>query len=258
MQTRSVFRSWRGALALAAASLFVQPAEARGTPFDGCGTIVMGVTCPRMFQADAGGTWVLSTYGSFVVGDRVRVVGNLDPSCITICQQGGCIFNNTIGPCDVCACTAFCAGDGTATACPCGNGGGAGRGCANSVNPSGALLAASGNSALSNDTVVLAGSGMPDAPALYFQGSSQQNGGLGALFGDGLRCAGGTVVRLGPKVNSGGASQYPGAGDASVSVRGMIGAPGTRTYQVWYRNAADFCTAATFNLSNGVEIAWGA
>jgi hypothetical protein len=27
-------------------------------------------------------------------------------------------------------------------------------------------------------------------------------------------------------------------------------------YQVWYRNAASFCTPSTFNLSNGIEIAW--
>jgi len=41
-----------------------------------------------------------------------------------------------------------------------------------------------------------------------------------------------------------------------VSVKGLITAPGTRTYQVWYRNAAAFCTASTFNLSNGVSIVW--
>ena len=44
--------------------------------------------------------------------------------------------------------------------------------------------------------------------------------------------------------------------DPSVSVKGLITAPGTRTYQVWYRNAAAFCTASTFNLSNGVSIVW--
>jgi hypothetical protein len=41
-----------------------------------------------------------------------------------------------------------------------------------------------------------------------------------------------------------------------VSVRGLITTPGTRTYQVWYRNSAAFCTASTFNLTNGVEITW--
>jgi hypothetical protein len=97
---------------------------------------------------------------------------------------------------------------------------------------------------------------MPNSSALYFQGTTQQNGGLGSLFGDGLRCAGGSVIRLGTKTNVGGQSQYPVGGDLSVSVRGNVVAPGTRTYQCWYRNAAAFCTASTFNLSNGMSIAW--
>jgi uncharacterized membrane protein len=153
--------------------------------------------------------------------------------------------------------TTFCSGDGTATACPCGNVGGAGRGCASSVEPTGARLVASGTASLTGDTVVLHGTGMPNSSALYFQGTSQQGGGLGAVFGDGLRCAGGSVVRLKTVTNASGASDYPTVTDPSVSVKGMIVAPGVRTYQVWYRNAAAFCTISTFNLTNGVSITWG-
>ncbi len=152
--------------------------------------------------------------------------------------------------------TPFCSGDGSGTACPCANSGSAGNGCANSIDPAGANLAATGLSSIALDTLVLSGSGMPNSSALYFQGTSQQSGGLGSVFGDGLRCAAGSVVRLGTKSNAAGGSQYPAGADASVSVRGMVVAPGTRTYQVWYRNAAAFCTASTFNLSNGVEVAW--
>jgi hypothetical protein len=76
------------------------------------------------------------------------------------------------------------------------------------------------------------------------------------VFGDGLRCVGGTVVRLGTQSNVGGTSQYPAAGELPVSVRGLVSAPGVRTYQVWYRNATAFCTAATFNLTNGVSVTW--
>ena len=98
---------------------------------------------------------------------------------------------------------------------------------------------------------------MPNASALYFQGTSRVNAGAGSVFGDGLRCVGGAVVRLGTKLNSGGASTFPSAGDPSVSVRGGVTAPGcVRYYQVWYRNAATFCTASTFNLTNGLRIAW--
>ncbi len=153
---------------------------------------------------------------------------------------------------------AFCFGDGTGAACPCANNGASGNGCANSLNANGANLSASGVPSLGNDSVVLHGSGMANSSVLYFQGLSQQAGGAGVAFGDGKRCAGGTVIRLGTKTNVGGASAYPGMGDQSVSVRGLVTTPGTRTYQAWYRNAANFCTASTFNLSNGLEVIWGA
>ena len=98
---------------------------------------------------------------------------------------------------------------------------------------------------------------MPASSALYFQGTLQLNNGLGTAFGDGLRCAGGSVIRLGTKVNSAaGSSRYPSAGDLPVGVRGQCVAGATRTYQVWYRNAAAFCTPSTFNLTNGVQVAW--
>jgi len=104
--------------------------------------------------------------------------------------------------------------------------------------------------------VSLRGSGMPNSAALYFQGTTQGGAGLGTVFGDGLRCAAGSVVRLGTATNAAGGSAYPFGTFPSVSVKGFITAPGTRTYQVWYRNAAAFCTASTFNLSNGVSIVW--
>jgi hypothetical protein len=100
---------------------------------------------------------------------------------------------------------------------------------------------------------------MPNSSCLYFQGTVQQSGGLGAPFGDGLRCVAGSVIRLGTKTNASGASQYPALGDLSISVKGLIPAGGaTRHYQCWYRNAALFCVAtATFNLTNGITIPWG-
>jgi len=152
--------------------------------------------------------------------------------------------------------TPICFGDGSGTACPCGNTGAAGNGCANSLNANGANLTTSGVSSSGADTLVLSGSGMPDSSALYYQGSMTIAGGAGSVFGDGLRCAGGTIIRLGTKLNIAGASQYPEAGDLSVSVRGMV-LQGTRVYQVWYRNAAAFCASETFNLTNGVSVVWG-
>jgi len=151
----------------------------------------------------------------------------------------------------------FCFGEGSPVACPCGNTGVIGNGCGNSVNAAGANLLATGNGSVSGDTVVLTGSGMPNGSVLYFQGTTQLGGGAGIPFGDGKRCAGGSVTRLGTKTNVAGTSQYPGGGDLPVSVKGAVPAGGgTRTYQAWYRNAAAFCTPATFNLTNGVSIAW--
>lgn len=151
--------------------------------------------------------------------------------------------------------TPFCFGDGMGTLCPCANTGPAGGGCLNSLGTGGALHA-SGSASVILDTFVLIGGGMPNGTALYFQGTLPQSGGLGTVFGDGLRCAAGTIIRLGTKTNVAGASQYPAAGDQSVSVRGLVASPGIRTYQVWYRNAAAFCTPSTFNLTSGWQVSW--
>ncbi len=153
--------------------------------------------------------------------------------------------------------TTYCFGDGFGTGCPCGNNTAFGNeeGCLNSLGVGGKLVA-SGVARINADTLVLQGSQMPNASALYFQGTTQVSGGNGTVFGDGLRCAGGTVIRLGTKFNAAGASQYPAGGDPSVSVKGLISVPGGRTYQVWYRNAASFCQPETFNLTDALSIAW--
>lgn len=131
-----------------------------------------------------------------------------------------------------------------------------GRGCANSVNSAGATLSITGTPSTLSDNVVLQAGGMPPSTTcLFFQGTTA---GAPTIFGDGLRCATGTVVRLVTKaVDTLGAASFPAAGDPTLSVRGQLTADGgTRAYQVWYRNAAAFCTSATFNLTNGVIINW--
>jgi hypothetical protein len=195
------------------------------------------------------GHWYVSNYAGFRINNARQLVG---PAHNPTTGESGLLLLTLGAPVG----TAFCFGDGTGTACPCGNSGAPGNGCAHSLNAGGANLSAAGLASLASDSVVLTGVAMPNSSALYFQGTAQQNGGLGSLFGDGLRCAGGTTIRLGTKANAGGASQYPGALDPSISVGGLVTAPGTRTYQVWYRNAAAFCTAAAFNLTNGLSISW--
>jgi hypothetical protein len=159
--------------------------------------------------------------------------------------------------------TVFCAGDGVAphVNCPCGNDSPIADqvGCTNTFGV-GASLRASGTPSLAGDTVVLTGSNLPLSSTLFYQGTTQTNGGTGSVFGDGLRCASGTITRLRTYTASGSpgsaVSTYPHAGDPSVSVRGVVTVPGSRTYQVWYRNSAPFCTPSTFNLTNGLEILW--
>jgi hypothetical protein len=151
----------------------------------------------------------------------------------------------------------FCSGDGSASACPCSNNAtaGAGTGCKSSLG-FGALLGTAGTPSVSLDSFALLGSAMPNASVLYYQGSVAANGGLGTLYGDGLRCVAGTVIRLGTKTNVLGMSQYPSGSDTPVSVHGACSAGDVRYYQAWYRNTASFCTAETFNFSNGIQATW--
>ncbi len=154
----------------------------------------------------------------------------------------------------------YCFGDGSGAPCPCGNAGMARRGCENSATTGGAALSAIGDASLSADTLRLEGSGFPAAATvLFFQGALAAQGGTGFVFGDGLRCTTGPIVRLGVRTASGGIAAY-GAGvgsDVPVSVRGAVTvAFVSRSYQVWYRDVAPFCTASTFNLTNGARCTW--
>jgi hypothetical protein len=139
------------------------------------------------------------------------------------------------------------------TRCPCGNDAALTErsGCLNSTGI-GAYLDSVTIASISNGSIVLGGSGMPpNSNALYFQGTAAIAGGDGSAFGDGLRCVGGAVVRLGIVQNS-----SSGTSNRSAPATGLsVGS--TRFYQAWYRNAAAFCTASTFNLTNGVAATWG-
>lgn len=157
---------------------------------------------------------------------------------------------------------AFCSGTafGASCACPCGNCGLPGRGCENSFATGGGRLAISGTPSVSADTLVLQANFLPPTTSgLFYQGTGTIGGGFGAVYGDGLRCVGGSAIRLGTRFASGGVVAF-GAGQGSdplVSVAGLIPAGGgTRYYQVWYRNAPSYCTPSTVNLTNGYKVRW--
>jgi len=155
----------------------------------------------------------------------------------------------------------ICSGDGSGTPCPCANVSAPGRGCENSFATGGARMEGYGTTAVSNDTLWFQVYGLPStASALLFQGTEAQTGGLGAVFGDGLRCAGGAVLRLGARFASGGyvSMGYVVPGDPLISVGGQVpsGTVTVRVYQFWYRNIASFCSPSGFNLSNAVRVVW--
>ena len=150
----------------------------------------------------------------------------------------------------------FCFGDGTGTACPCGNAGGNGEGCANDTG-SGGLLSATGSASIGNDDLVLTATNLTPGPGLYFQGNNAINGGNGNAFGDGLRCAGGGVIRLEVQfANS--SNNFTSATTGSISGAGGVSAGQTKRYQLWYRDSGASPCSSLFNFTNGYEVTWGA
>jgi hypothetical protein len=158
---------------------------------------------------------------------------------------------------------AFCFGDGTeVTPCPCGNFGFSGRGCANSQNVQGALLHGSGS--VSPDAVTLTASGvLPIALTIFLQGDQTIPG--AAVFGDGLRCTGGALLRLYVESAVNGTISVPQPGDPTITQRsaqlGDFLFPGsTRLYQAYYRDPdLGFCPAPpgnSWNVTSAVRISW--
>ena len=90
-------------------------------------------------------------------------------------------------------------------------------------------------------------------PALLFAGLNQVQGGNGAHFGDGLRCAGGAVKRLGiVAASASGNAQW---GPGLLQPAGWL--PGdTRRFQVWYRDPSGSPCGNAFNLTNGYELSF--
>jgi hypothetical protein len=158
--------------------------------------------------------------------------------------------------------TSYCAGDGVdpsvTTACPCGNTGAVGNGCASSFNAAGAHIDATGFHDATTDAVFFQGTGMnATGNCIFFKGNAEATG--GTVFGDGVTCVGGTLVRFSASVLTAGSATYPTGAQPLISVRG--GTPPGSGIQAWYgayyRNAAAaFCPPATFNTTNSYTILW--
>jgi len=162
-----------------------------------------------------------------------------------------------------CGGTPFCFGDGldplVTTPCPCANYGAAGHGCANFANAQGAILWVDGLHTPDNVKLYSTGE-LPTALGVFMQ--CKNNNVTGVLFGDGLRCATGTLKRLYTKNAVAGSSSAPTAGEYPITVRSeLLGDPilpgESRYYQRYYRdNHPAFCTGIGFNVTNAVRIDW--
>jgi len=130
-----------------------------------------------------------------------------------------------------------------------------GSGCENSTG-FGGTLGATGDASVTGDTIVFHGSNLPTQPGLYFQGNNATNSGNGNPFGDGLRCAGGNVKRLQVRFSTGGSSQTT---VPIAATAGNVNAGSVKRYQLWYRDPSTSAPCQSgFNLTNALEITWGA
>lgn len=148
---------------------------------------------------------------------------------------------------------ASCFGDGSSGFdCPCANLGASQRGCAHSANNLGGRLDSTGVAQPGGLSLNATGL-VPLQPALYFQANNVLNGGLGVIFGDGLRCIGGSVQRL--EVQS---SSAVGSSQSSVDVfaAGGVSLGELRHYQVWFRDPVGSPCGSGFNLTNAQTIQW--
>jgi hypothetical protein len=103
---------------------------------------------------------------------------------------------------------------------------------------------------------------LPSVLTLFVQGDTVVSD---VIFGDGLRCVGGSLKRLYAKHASEGQVSAPGLGDLSVTAQsaalGDTITPGsTRNYFTYYRDpSVSFCPSppgSTFNASNAFSIVW--
>jgi Tol biopolymer transport system component len=155
---------------------------------------------------------------------------------------------------------------GGTIACPCSNApSGPVRGCDNSALTGGASLSATGVAYLSMDSLVFTTSGeKPTATSIVLQGTTVLPAGI--VYGQGVRCVGGTLKRLFVKVAVAGSITAPdfAGGDPTVSTRsaakGDVIQPGqSRWYLVYYRDPIVLggCPASsTFNATQTGCVDW--
>ena len=154
--------------------------------------------------------------------------------------------------------TQYCPGDGIPPHTPCpyinnNNGGPGGCSWGDPAFPGGGVLDATGSNVWGNSDTFLHATDVQNNFGIFFGGNNATNGGNGAPLNDGLRCAGGGVVRLTSPTNTVGNQQSTPAAIQTLDSGGGSGV--TRRYQFWFRSPGG--PGGTFaNLTNGYEIVW--
>jgi WD40 repeat protein len=148
----------------------------------------------------------------------------------------------------------FCdASDGSLAACPCGNPGKPDSGCDIQQATGGVSLQVTGQQTSPTNRSTLTGSDFPlaSSPAAIVIRALGLDSASPVVFGDGLRCIGVPVVRLGATFATAGTSTH-------TIGHGAMAGSGTFYYQLWFRNTPImYCDpTAAFNLSNGRSLDW--
>jgi len=157
-------------------------------------------------------------------------------------------------------------GAGGVIPCPCANAPvNSGRGCNNSAATGGANLSGGGVAHLAADTLFFTTAGeKPTATSILMQGTASPANGV--VYGQGVRCVGGSLKRLFVKAAVGGSILAPNfaGGDPSVSARSAakgdtILAGQNRWYLVYYRDPTVLggCpSSSTFNATQTGLVTW--
>lgn len=112
-----------------------------------------------------------------------------------------------------------------------------------------ATISALGSESVATNVLQLSAGPVPNQPGLFFFGQMQ----VQLPFGNGFRCAGGSLVRLPVVVAQDGILAY--SVDNSIPpASSWITAGATLQFQAWYRDPLG--GGSSFNLSNGLELSF--
>jgi len=194
---------------------------------------------------------------------------NVGDTCAIVAGAADCNLNGIPDSCDIAQATSFdqnansipdeCEQNGGtpfcfgSSGCPCGNNSSPAEnaGCRNST-ALGGKLTGSGQTSVASDALVLSVTNLTGVTGFFFQGNALVN----LTYGDGHRCMGGSLIRIGQNSLIAGATSYPQGAQPTISVKGLVPpSGGVRYYQVLYRNNGGPCSQGR-NITNAISVVW--